>query len=251
MPNLSSEDLRLLEPFARVPLPAADLRGRSDARLPRDRGRILLVDDHRMMREGLRAVLERDSGFEVVGEAGDGATALALCASLRPDIVLMALGLPGLNGIEATRRLTAAGFGGRVVGLAVNASRFSVHAMFEVGAWAYLVKSSATAELILAMRAVSRGERYVSPALAGLLLESFCDGAQARTLAGGYELTPRETEVLTLLSEGMTSKEIATRLAVATATIVAYRKQVMGKLDLHSVAELTRYAIRSGLTLLE
>ncbi len=214
---------------------------------------IVLVDDHQMMRDGLRAVLERESDLHVTGEAADGRTALDMCGALHPDVVIMDIGMPGLNGIEATRQVTSHHPRTKVVALSMNSDRRYVHAMFEAGAWAYLVKSSASEELIRAIRAVSHDEKYVSPAVAGAVLDAFVLGPRAsgspRDPRG--ELSPREREVLQLLAEGLTSKEIANKLDLAVSTVETHRKQIMAKLELRSVAELTKFAIRSGLTTLE
>ncbi len=212
---------------------------------------ILLVDDHQMMRDGLRAVLERESDLHVSGEAADGRTALELCSTLHPDVVVMDIGMPGLNGIEATRQVTTHHPRTRVVALSMNADRRYVHAMFEAGAWAYLVKSSASEELIRAIRAVSNDEKYVSPTVASAVLDAFVVGPKAAHRDPRSELSPREREVLQLLAEGMTSKEIASKLDLAVSTIETHRKQIMAKLELRSVAELTKFAIRTGITTLE
>lgn len=212
---------------------------------------ILLVDDHQMMRDGLRAVLERESDLHVSGEAADGRTALELCSTLHPDVVVMDIGMPGLNGIEATRQVTTHHPRTRVVALSMNADRRYVHAMFEAGAWAYLVKSSASEELIRAIRAVAHDEKYVSPTVASAVLDAFVVGPKATQRDPRSELSPREREVLQLLAEGMTSKEIANKLDLAVSTIETHRKQIMAKLELRSVAELTKFAIRTGITTLE
>jgi DNA-binding NarL/FixJ family response regulator len=212
---------------------------------------ILLVDDHQMMRDGLWAVLERESDLHVTGEAADGRTAIELCATLHPDVVVMDIGMPGLNGIEATRQVTQNYPRTKVVALSMNADRRYVHAMFEAGAWGYLVKSSASEELIRAIRAVAHDEKYVSPTVAGAVLDAFVVGPKATHRDPRSDLSPREREVLQLLAEGMTSKEIASKLDLAVSTIETHRKQIMAKLELRSVAELTKFAIRSGLTTLE
>lgn len=212
---------------------------------------ILVVDDHQLMRDGLRALLERESDLHVVGEAADGQEALELAPKLRPDLVLMDVSMPGLNGIEATRRMCALMPRARVVGLSMNADRRYVHAMFEAGAWGYLLKSSASDELIRAIRAVARDEKYVSPAIAGIVVDALVGGPNAVPSNPLASLSTREREVLQLIAEGMTSKEIAARLGLAASTVETHRKQVSAKLGLHSVAELTKLAIRAGLTSVE
>lgn len=211
---------------------------------------ILLADDHQMMRDGLRAVLEHEPDLHVTGEAADGREALDACERLHPDVVVMDVGMPGLNGIEATRLLSSRVPRARVVALSMNADRRYVQAMFAAGAWAYLVKSSAADELIRAIRAVSHDEKYVSPTVAGAVVDALVSPQVARGDPRDL-LSPREREVLQLIAEGDTSKEIASRLGVAVSTIETHRKQIMSKLELRSVAELTKFAIRAGLTSLE
>lgn len=218
--------------------------------------KILLADDHRMMRDGLRALLERE-GLEVVAEAADGREAVTLALRLHPDIVIMDVSMPDLNGIDATRQLRAEAPKLKVIGLSMNADRRYVLAMFAAGAVGYLLKSSASEELIQALHAVSAGQKYVSPAIADIVLEHLTEGADAR---GGRNSTPpqlvkaltaREREVLQLLAEGKASKEIAAQLGVSLATVETHRRQIMDKLGLRTVAELTKYAIREGLTSIE
>jgi two-component system NarL family response regulator len=212
--------------------------------------RILLADDHEMMRDGLRAVLAREADLQVVAEAGDGRAAVALAGTVHPDVVVMDISMRGLNGIEATRQLHARHPRLKVVALSTNCDSRYVEGMFEAGASAYVVKSAAAEELVRALRAVARGERYLSPEAARVVIDSSFLGERS-PLAQGVELTPREREVLQLLAEGLASKEIADRLEVAVSTIESHRKQIMARLELRSVAELTKYAIRTGLTSVE
>lgn len=221
--------------------------------------RILLCDDHRMMRDGLRAILEKEN-FEVTGEAATGREALVLAAELRPDIVVMDISMPDLNGIDATRKLLAKHPGIKVVGLSMNADRRYVTAMFAAGAVGYLVKSSASEELIQAIRAVAANLKYVSPAIAGSFVDDFVTHAGAAQFPSSFPaarsvaskpLSPREREVLQLLAEGKSSKDIAAQLDVAATTVETHRRQIMDKLQLRTIAELTKYAVREGLTTLE
>ena len=221
--------------------------------------RILLCDDHRMMRDGLRAILEKE-GFEVVGEVANGRDAIALAADLKPDVVVMDISMPDLNGIDATRLLLARSPGTKVIGLSMNSDRRYVVAMFAAGAVGYLLKSSASEELIQAVRAVASNLRYVSPSVVGSFVDDCVaraedQDARANSPASGpanaRPLTPREREVLQLLSEGKASKDIAARLAIAATTVETHRRQIMDKLGLRTVAELTKYAVREGLTSLE
>jgi DNA-binding NarL/FixJ family response regulator len=212
---------------------------------------ILLVDDHQMMRDGLRACLVHESDFRVAGEASDGRAALAAVDQLHPDVVVMDVSMPGLNGVEATRQLHARAPRSRVVALSMNADRRFVQAMFSAGAWAYLVKSGSSDELVRAIRTVSHGEKYVSPAVAGTVVDALVDTRAGAPADPHDQLSPREREVLQLIAEGLSSKEVAVRLGVAVSTIETHRKQIMSKLEVRSVAGLTKFAIRSGLTSLE
>ncbi len=209
--------------------------------------RVFLADDHTILREGLRAILERESDVSVVGEAADGLDAVTRVLALRPDVVVMDISMPGLNGVEATRRIVEALPRAKVIGLSMHADRRYVQAMFEAGAVGYLLKNAASDELLHALRVVVEGRRYVSPALTDVLIEVLRSAPSDSALVTST-LTAREREVLQLLSEGHTSKEIADRLTIALSTVETHRRQIMLKLDLHSIAELTRYAVRSGVT---
>jgi two-component system, NarL family, response regulator NreC len=220
--------------------------------------KILLVDDHQMMRDGLRAVLEKE-GLEVVGEAANGHEGIAAAHRLKPDVVVMDISMPELNGIDATRRLLAEMPGLKVIGLSMHSDRRYVLALFGAGAVGYLLKNSASDELIQAVRAAVAGQRYVSPAVAGIVLDAVTGRApesgppsgSLRPGAPSKPLSPREREVLQLLAEGRSSKEIAARLAVAVPTVETHRRQIMGKLGLRTIAELTKYAVREGLTTID
>ena len=208
--------------------------------------RLLLCDDHRMMRDGLRAILEKE-GLEVVGEASNGHDVIELARRLRPDIVVMDISMPDLNGIDATRALVGELRGIKVIGLSMNADQRYVMAMFKAGAAGYLLKNGASDELIRAVRAVATDLTYVSPSIAAAVV----DRAVAPLLVTATvrkALSPREREVLQLLAEGNASKEIASRLNLSVATVESHRRQIVEKLDIHSIAQLTKYAIREGLT---
>lgn len=210
--------------------------------------RLLLADDHKMMRDGLRALIAQQPGMEIVGEASTGIEMLALAEKTAPDIVVMDVTMPELNGIEATRRLLATNSHTKVVALSVHTDRRYVTAMFEAGASAYLPKNAAFEELWLAISAVMRGQLYLSPSVTGVVVESFLRNKDAATATA---LTAREREVLQLLAEGNSSKEIAAKLNVSVTTVETQRRQIGARLGLHSVAELTKYAIREGLTSLD
>ncbi len=211
--------------------------------------RILLADDHKMLRDGLRALLERKPGMEIVGEASTGHQAVELSQQLRPDVVVMDVTMPELNGVEATRRLVAAHPDIKVVALSVHTDRRYMMAMFEAGAVAYVPKSVAFEELALAIDAVMQGQRYLSPTITGAVLEGYL--RKVSPAVPGGTLSPREREVLQLLAEGSSSKDIAARLGLSVATVETHRRQIASKLDIHSVAELTKFAIREGLTSLD
>lgn len=206
--------------------------------------RVLLVDDHTVMREGLRALLEKRPDIEVVGEAGNGLDALKTVAECAPDVVVMDIGMREMNGIEATRRIRARHPNVRVLGLSTHSDKRYVLEMLEAGGLGYLLKETAAEELYRAILAASRNCRYLSKHLA----EAVADGyAGQRGAAAASWLTPREREVLQLLAEGRSSLQIGQRLNISVRTADAHRRHIMEKLNLHSIAELTRYAIREGI----
>ena len=208
--------------------------------------RVLLADDHDLFRAGLRVLLQDLGGFEVVAEAGDGREALRLVGEHRPDVVLMDLMMPGLNGLEATARVAREPPGVRVLVLSMNAAEEFVLPAVRAGASGYVLKNARPAELGQAIRAVARGETYLTPAVSGHLIDDY-----RRRTAGEADslekLTPRQREVLQLVAEGHTTKQIARRLGVSGKTVETYRSQLMDALDIHDIAGLTRYAIRKGL----
>jgi DNA-binding NarL/FixJ family response regulator len=210
--------------------------------------RIVIADDHRIVREGLRHLLEKRTDFRVVAEAPDGESAVRLAKELSPDIVILDISMPGLNGIEATRRILAERPGVRVLALSMHSDRRFVIETLKAGASGYLLKDSAFDDLARAIEVVMARGAFLSPAITEMVVRDYvaqagCDDAAAFSL-----LTPREREVLQLMAEGEPTKTIAARLAVSVKTVETYRQQIMEKLDLHSVAELTKYAIREGLT---
>jgi DNA-binding NarL/FixJ family response regulator len=210
--------------------------------------KILLVDDHAIVRDGLQAILESKPGVTLVGATANGREAVTLARRLRPDIVIMDITMPGLNGIGATRQIVSELPGTKVIGLSMHSDRRYVIAMFKAGASGYLLKDSASGELLRALEAVSNDQTYVGPAIAGTVVEALMKGEPGLQ---SRQLTNREGEVLQLLAEGCTSKQIASRLHIAPATAESHRRQIMSKLNLHTVAELTKFAIREGLTTVE
>lgn len=213
-------------------------------------GRVLIADDHKIMREGLRSLLEENRGeFECVGEAEDGYQATMMAKELHPDIVIMDLAMPNLNGIDATRQIKAELPDTKVIVLSIHANRAYVLQVLQAGASAYLLKDSAFEDLTTALNAARKGEMYLSPCIseAGRLknqtLKSIQDGAPQ-----SERLTNRELQVLQLIAEGKTTKEIAARLTVSVKTVETHRKQIMEKLGIRSIAGLTKFCIREGLT---
>jgi two-component system NarL family response regulator len=208
--------------------------------------RLMLVDDHRMLREALHGILEKAGDIEVVAEADNGTTALALARALEPDVVVMEVGLEGMSGIEATRRLRAQNPGIKVLGLSVSSDRHTVLQMLEAGASGYLAKSAGSEELLRGIRAVAQGETYLYAGAAAAIVERL--RTRSPQTKRSQILGRREREVLQLLAGGKTSAGIARDLGIATSTVEVHRRNIMRKLDLHNVADLTRYAVREGLT---
>ena len=212
--------------------------------------RVLLVDDHELMREGLRAILAKEPDVEVVGEAQSGREAVEQVRALAPDLVIMDVSMKDMNGIEATRQIHAANVGVKVVALSSYSDRRYVAAILTAGASAYVLKANAYDSLRRAVRAASQGKSYLCPEVAGAVIEA-ARGSRPVDSSAYALLGPREREVLQLLAEGLTSPQIAERLHISTATVESHRRNLMGKLGIHSVAELTKYAIREGLTSLD
>jgi two-component system NarL family response regulator len=208
--------------------------------------RLAIAEDQRMIRELLVALLRREPDFEVVGEASTGPEAIALSDSARPDVLVLDIGLPEIDGVEVTRRLKKTQPDLRILALSIHAGKQFIKDMLQAGADGYIVKSSALTELVHAIRIVAQGKLYLSPDIAreGLSeLISPLSGAQAASPLG-----MREKQVLALLAGGKRSSEIAAQLHISTATVEAHRRNIMRKLDLHTIPELTKYAIRNGLT---
>ena len=213
--------------------------------------KILLADDHKLLREGLRALIEEQRNMTVVAEAEDGRSAVRLAAELSPDIIVMDISMPGLNGIDATRRIAAENPGIKVIALSMHADRNFVVEMFKAGAAGYLLKDCAFEELINAIRAVSCKKAYLSSKLSDTMIKDYVNLFPKKKLSAFSALTAREREVLQLLAEGKNTREVAAKLNVSTKTVETFRRLIMNKLDIHSVAELTKYAIRTGLTSLD
>jgi two-component system, NarL family, response regulator NreC len=210
--------------------------------------RILLADDHTVMRAGLRALLERQPNLEVVGEAGDGRQTVELASLHVPDVAVMDIAMPNLNGVEATRRLVSKQPTISVVILSMYSDESYVMRALEAGARAYLLKDSAVTDLIRAIEAVSQGKSFFSPKISRILAEEYVRALKQKGVADSYELlTPREREILQLLAEGKTNKEVATSLNISVYTAETHRGNILQKLNLHSTAELVLYAVRKGI----
>ena len=197
--------------------------------------RVLLAEDHKIVREGVRALLDGQPDIEVIGEVGDGRSAVEAVARLRPDVVIMDLGMPKLNGVDATREIRAAG------------GETRVRPVIRAGASGYLLKGSGLSDLVSAIRAVAGGDAFFSPEVAKVLLEDTRSGAPAKKAEPSDGLTKREREVLKLVAEGNSSPEIAKLLGLSVKTVEGHRGRIMSKLDVHNVAGLVRHAIKIGL----
>lgn len=204
---------------------------------------ILLADDHNIVRQGLKLILGAQPDLKVVGEAGNGKEAVELAQQLKPDIILMDVAMPEVNGIEATKRIVAANSRARVLVLSMHKEAVYVREILKAGARGYILKDAIDTELLSAVRSVAQGDGYVSPAVSGSLLN---DHAQ-KSNDPADALSPREREVLKLIAEGKTNKEVATHLNLSVYTVDSHRSKIMEKLNLHSTGELVRFAIKRGL----
>lgn len=213
--------------------------------------RILLAEDHAIVREGLRWILQRQQDMEVVAEAENGRQAVELARRVRPDVVVMDIAMPELNGMEATRQVLADNPDAKVIALSAYADRRYVLGMLDAGAKAYVLKSNAGDELVRAIQAVHAGKRYLTPEVADTVVDSYTRRLLPADDRAATELSPREREVLQLLAEGHSSPQIARKLHISNRTVEAHRRNIMRTLDLHSIADLTKYAVREGLTELD
>lgn len=210
--------------------------------------RILLADDHTVIRKGLRALLERQDGFTVVAEAADGREAVEAAAAVCPDVVVIDIGMPNLNGIEAARRITEKRPETAVVILSMHADESYVLRALKSGARGYLLKDSPEEDLISSIRAVHQGKAFFSPEISKMLAEDYMRQMRQRGVEDSYELlTPREREILQMLGEGNSNKQVATKLNLSLHTVETHRGNVLEKLNLHSTAEMILYAVRKGI----
>ena len=210
--------------------------------------RVLVVDDHTIVRDGICALLALAGDMEVVGEAADGRESLDMVKELRPDVVLMDIAMPRLSGLEATRRITKEYPDTRVLALTQFDDREYVFPLIEAGALGFLTKGAASSELTSAIRCVYRGESFLSPSVAKLMIEDYRQGADSRDRSDPYnQLTDREKDVLKLVAEGYTTQEVADILVISPKTVEGHKTSLMSKLDIHSRIDLVKYAVRRGI----
>ncbi len=207
--------------------------------------RILLADDHTLLREGLHALIDEQPDMTVIAKAEDGRTTVELAAKMRPDIIVMDISMPGMNGMEATRQILAKDPGIKVLALSMHTDKRFIAEMLGAGASGYLLKDCAFEELICAIHALADRRTYLSPKISDTVVKDYASRFSKSTLS---VLAPREREVLQLLAEGKSTREIASILQVGVKTVQTYREQIMEKLDIHTIAELTKFSIREGLT---
>jgi len=209
--------------------------------------RILLCDDHAVIRRGLRLLLEQQDDFEVVGEASDGREAVNLAEALKPDIAVLDITMPNLNGIEAARQISAKQLGTAIIVLSMHADESFVLKALKAGARGYVLKEAPESELIKAVRALAEGKSFFSPAVSRMLVEDYVRHLQDKDVEDSYELlTAREREILQLIAEAKSNKDIASILNLSLYTVETHRSNIMEKLNLHSVPELILYAVRKG-----
>lgn len=215
------------------------------------RTRVIIADDHRMMRDGLKAQLELSGEWDVIAEAADGLEAVRMCMEHHPDIVVMDLGMPQLNGIEATRRVVELCTGTRVLALSMHSEQTYVTEALKAGVSGYVLKDEAFGELEQAIHSVLAGRVYLSPGIQSVVVDQAVGRMTRPVGAAQGELSPREREVLQMVAEGLTAKEIAAKLHLSVKTVETHRRQVMEKTGSNSVADLVRFAIREGITTLD
>ena len=215
------------------------------------RTKIILADDHKIIREGLRSLIEKQPDMEVIAEAQDGLTTVNLVQKLKPDVVIMDIGMPEMNGIDATTKITTEYKTVKVIALSMHSDRRFVMQMLKAGAAGYLLKDSAFEELVSAIHAVIAKQHYLSQKITDVVVQEYLQNLPRNESTVFTVLTAREREVLQLIAEGKSTKQIASVLNLSVKTIETHRQQIMEKLDMHSIAQLTKYAIREGLTSLE
>ena len=213
--------------------------------------KILLADDHKITRDGLKALLENQKNMTVVGEAENGRLAVRLAAELKPDVVVMDINMPELNGIEATRQIVAELPGTKIIALSMYSDKRYVVGMLKAGVSGYLLKNCAFDELVAAISAVMNNQNYMSQKIAGTVMREYTTILETSDSSPVSQLSAREREVLQLIAEGTKTKDIADRIHVSVKTVETHRQQIMRKLNVTSIAELTKIALREGLTSLD
>jgi DNA-binding NarL/FixJ family response regulator len=213
--------------------------------------KILLADDHRLFRDGLRTLLNKQADMEVVGETCDGPETIKAAQDKKPDVVLMDISMPNLNGIDATRRIRTDNSSGKVIILSMHSNQKFVIESLRAGAAGYMLKDCAIDELLIAIRHVASGQIYLARAIEETVIKDYLKLVASKPDSAFSALSAREREVLQLLARGLSTKEIAVEINVSIKTVETHRKQIMDKLGIHSIAQLTKYAIREGLTPLD
>ena len=212
---------------------------------------IIIADDHKIIRDGLRALIEKHSNLKLVAEAGDGYSSIELSRQHNPDVVIMDVNMPNLNGMEATKQIVAQFPDTKIIALSMHSDRRFVIEMLRAGASGYMLKDCAFEEMVRAINEVLTGRIYLSPAIASVVVDDYINQLDKRNDTAITILTDREREVLQLLAEGNSTKEIAFKVNISVKTVETHRKKIMDKLDIHTIAELTKFAIREGLTSLD
>ena len=210
--------------------------------------KILIADDHGIVRQGLKVLIENEADMEVVGEAEDGLMVMQLAKQLSPDVILMDISMPNLNGVEATYLILKENPDIRIIALSVHFDKRFVTEMLKAGAWGYVLKSCLFDEVLRALRTVNAGEHYLSPKITEVVLDDYMHYMETTNKSVEGFLTERERQIIQMLAEGQSTKQIASRLHISPKTADANRRQIMSKLGVSSIAELTKYAIREGLT---
>jgi two-component system, NarL family, nitrate/nitrite response regulator NarL len=218
---------------------------------PSKKIRLLLVDDHPIVREGIKSALAKKKNIVIIGEASSGEEAMTKAKKLSPDIILMDINMPGMSGLETSRRLRKTVPESKILALTMHENREYVLEMSQLGARGYVFKDSSPSELYHAIEVIHAGEFFFSPGASQQLLKAFLKGEQSQNSEASVDLSPREKDVLQLIAEGLKTKEIAKRLGVTDRTIETYRRRLMNKLSVHSAAELIKHAISKGLVKME
>ncbi len=213
--------------------------------------KVLLADDHKIFRDGLRTLIEKETGMEVIAEAENGRKAIKLAEKMAPNVIIMDVSMPDMNGIEATRKIVSAMPDTKVIALSMHSDRRFVLGMLEAGASGYLLKDCAFNELAAAIRQVTTGNTYLSPRIADVVVKGYLNKGGESSSDNRSLLTSREREILQLIAEGLSTKEIAAHVYLSIKTVETHRRNIMEKLDMYSIAEITKHAIREGLVTLD